>query len=100
MTDCPNCGKDLWATLWLEAYGELRSGEITESAYVPVDVVCENCLAEHHVTLEIQIELLGATFEKPQSIERSAAPDAASCALCGGTEHVQRLNICKLCLEF
>ena len=76
MTDCPSCGKDLWATLWLEAYGELRSGEITESAYVPVDVVCENCLAEHHVMLEIQIELLGATFEKPQSAEQGAAPDA------------------------
>lgn len=65
MTNCPNCGTDLWATLWLEAYSELRAGEITEGAYVPVDIVCENCQAEHHVMLEIQIELLRATFEEP-----------------------------------
>ena len=78
MTDCPRCGKDLWATLWLEAYGELRSSEITEGAYVPVDIVCEHCLTEYHVMLEIQIELLSATFEKPQSAELSAAPDQAS----------------------
>ena len=64
MTNCPSCGNDLWATLWLAAYDELKTGEITEGACVPVDIVCENCLAEHHVMLEIQIELLSATFER------------------------------------
>ena len=43
---------------------ELKSGEITEGAYVPVDVVCEECLTEHHAILEIQLELLSVAFEE------------------------------------
>ena len=31
---------------------------------------------------------------------QNAAPDVASCALCGTVGPVQQLNVCKLCLEF
>ncbi len=65
MTNCPSCGKDLWATIWLNAYDELKAGEITQSAYVPADIVCENCLTEYHIMLEIQIELLTVDFYSP-----------------------------------
>ena len=64
MTYCPICGTDLCALLWLEVYGELRAGKMTEGAYIPVDVICPACSTEHHVMMEVQLELISLTFDK------------------------------------
>lgn len=62
MTNCPNCEHDLEATLFIAAYNEMQSLEITESADVPVYITCENCLTEYDVMLEVKIELISVDF--------------------------------------
>jgi len=64
MTYCPICGTDLCTLLWLEVYSELRIGKMTEGAYIPVDVICPACSTEHHVMMEVQLELISLTFDK------------------------------------
>ena len=64
MTNCPICETDLCTLLWLEVYSELRVGRMTEGAYIPVDVTCPACSTEHHVMMEVQLELISVTFDK------------------------------------
>jgi pyruvate/2-oxoacid:ferredoxin oxidoreductase beta subunit len=60
--NCPGCGESLALALWLAAYAEMHSDEVTESAYVLAHVFCDNCETEYPVRIEMQIEMLGVEF--------------------------------------
>lgn len=62
MANCPNCEHNLEATLFLAAYDEMKSLEVTESAYVLVCITCENCLTEYEAMMEIRLELEAVDF--------------------------------------